>query len=167
MRRPQALAFLATVAAVALAAVVVFGDEAAQATGVARSAEKVQSVHSVGRTILLAENLTVPVATKIVTPWVDTSDCDRMLLVVRDYTAPPASLEFYTSMDGVTADTWWSDDTEDNFTFVEPGLDAGSFTFAFSAHGQQPAAGPWARVTFAHGSSSPETVGKAWIYCVT
>jgi len=165
MRGPLAFVFLATLAGVALASITL-GDDVARATGLAPPPAQALSVQAVGHPILVADNLTVPVATKVDTPWVDTSDCERMFLVVRGYTAPPAALEFYTSMDGTTADTWWSDDTEDNFNIVEPGLDAVSWTFSFSAHGQQPAAAPFARVSFEHGEAIPETVDKAWIYCV-
>jgi hypothetical protein len=164
MRRPLAIGFGTVVVAAAFAATT-FGGGVAWATGLAQP-DKAESVKSVGHAILVADNLTVPVATQVNTPWVDTSDCERMFLVVRDYTAPPAALEFYTSMDGTTADTWWSADTEDNFNIVEPGLDAASWTFSFSAHGQQPAAAPFARVSFEHGEGTPQTVGKAWIYCV-
>ncbi|HEU0304397.1 MAG TPA: hypothetical protein VFR32_07445 [Gaiellaceae bacterium] len=150
----------------AASAVTVFRNDVARATGLAPPSTQALSVQAVGHAILVAEDLTVPVATKVDTPWIDTSDCERMFLVVRGYTAPPAALEFYTSMDGAAADTWWSDDTEDNFNIVEPGLDAASWTYSFSAHGQQPAAAPFARVSFKHGEPTPETVDKAWIYCV-
>jgi hypothetical protein len=166
MRRPLEVLFMSVVAGVAVGAIA-FGGDAAKATGLAPPPfGPVPLMATAGEAVLVADDLVVPESTQVNTQWVNTSACERMFLVVRGYTAPPAALEFYTSMDGAVPDTWWSDDEEDNFTFVEPGLDADSFTFAFSAHGDQPAAAPFARVRFKHGSENDESVDKAWIYCV-
>jgi hypothetical protein len=52
------------------------------------------------------------------------------------------------------------------FLIVGGYTDADSFTFAFSAHREQPAAAPFARMSFEHGETTDELVDKAWIYCV-
>ena len=166
MHRRLAVLFLSAAAVVAIG-VVAFSGGVAKATGLAPPPfSPAPVVAQPGEAVLVADDLVVPEATQVNTKWVDTSACGRMFLVVRGYTAPPAALEFYTSMDGSVPDTWWSADDEDNFAFVEPGLDADSFTFAFSAHGDQPAAAPFARVSFEHGSTTDESVDKGWIYCV-
>ena len=166
MRRPLVVLFMSLLAGSALAAVI-FGGGAAKATVLAPPPfSPGPLIANAGEAVLVADDLVVPPSTQVNTKWVDTSACERMFLVVRGYTAPAAALEFYTSMDGTVPDTWWSDDEEDNFTFVEPGLDADSFTFAFSAHREQPAAAPYARVSFEHGETTDESVDKAWIYCV-
>jgi hypothetical protein len=166
MRRPLAV-LLGSVAAGAAIGAVALGGDIAKATSLAPPPfSPAPLMANGGEAVLVADDLVVPESTQVSTKWVNTSACDRMFLVVRGYTAPPAALEFYTSMDGVVPDTWWTADEENNFTFVEPGLDAESFTFAFSAHAEQPAAAPFARVSFEHGSENDESVDKAWIYCV-
>jgi hypothetical protein len=168
MRIPLAVLFLSGLAGVVVGAIA-FGGDVAKATGLAPppfTPSPAPLMANPGDAVLVADDLAVPESTQVNTKWVKTSACERMFLVVRGYTEPPASLEFYTSMDGTVPDTWWSDDDENNFTFVEPGLDADSYTFAFSAHGDQPAAAPFARVSFEHGSETDESVDKAWIYCV-
>jgi hypothetical protein len=176
MLRPLAFVCLSVIVGAVLA-VTVFRNDIAQATGLAQSVtvdntpDQSVPVRGVGRTILVADNLVVPPhgspGNPVYTPWVDTRDCQRLLLVVRgsSQAASSAGTEFETSMDGVTTDTWWTADYEDNHNYIHQSGGT-SYAYSFSFHGQQPAAAPFARVSFGHGDATPETVEKAWIYCV-
>jgi hypothetical protein len=165
MRRPLALVSLALVLGAALAATV-FWNDAARATSLAPPPFSPAPGTAIpGHALLIADDLVIETDTSHSTPWHHTGACERMILVVRGIRA--ALVEFYTSMDGAVADTWWTDDNEDNFNLVFPGLGTTSWTFSFSFHGLQPAAAPRTRVVFHAPDGEPaQTVDKAWIYCV-